>query len=124
MIPKLVSMKRKPVEKEDDDEKGGECCPSTDYERPDYPWGTRLNLETEQLQALGLTPGNMPAVGTTMDMVGKVVVVSSGSESVDGGKTNLRLELQVTDMALDVPGPSLAERMYGGAKPAAKTTTT
>lgn len=114
---KLVSMKRKP-EPKDDDEKDGACC-APDYDRPDYPWGTRLTIENDQLDALGLT-GELPAVGTTMDMVAIVSVISTRSESVEGGKMERRLELQVTDMAVQPPGPSLAERMYGagaGAKP-------
>lgn len=114
----LVSMKRKP-EKKDDGDKDGVCCPSTsDYERPDYPWGTRLTLEGEQLEALGLANA-MPAVGTRMDMVAIVEVIGSHSESVDGGKPQRRLELQITEMAVQPPGPSLHERMYGKPDPAA-----
>lgn len=113
----LVSMKRKP-EPKDDDGKADACCPSTDYERPDYPWGTRLTLEAEQLEALGLANA-MPAVGTRMDMLAVVEVIGSHSESVDGGKPQRRLELQVTDMAVQPPGPSLHERMYGKPDPAA-----
>ena len=111
----LVSMKRKP-EKKDDGEKDGACCPSTsDYERPDYPWGTRLTLESEQLEALGLSTA-MPALGTKMDIAAIVEVVGSHSEAVDG-KQHRRLELQITEMAVQPPGPSLHERMYD--KPAA-----
>lgn len=115
----LVSMKRKP-EKKDDGDKDGACCPSTsDYERPDYPWGTRLTLEGEQLEALGLANA-MPALGTRMDMIAVVEVVGSHSESVDGGNPQRRLELQITEMAVQPPGPSLHERMYG--KPATAAT--
>ena len=109
----LVSMKRKPEKKDDD--KDGACCPSGDYERPDYPWGTRLTLEGEQLEALGLANA-MPAVGTRMDMVAIVEVIGSHSESVDGGNPQRRLELQITEMAVQLPGPLLHERMYGTEK--------
>ncbi len=106
----LVSMKRKP-EKKDDDEK---CCAPMETDRPDYPWGTRLNLDDEQIVALGLSD-SMPGIGVRMDMAAIVEVVGVNSEQVDG-KTKHRLELQVTEMALQAPGPSLHERMYG--KPA------
>ena len=59
---KLVSMKLD-KKREDDD-----CAsPCGEVERPDYPWGTRLNLADEQLAKLGLPA--MPAAGAVLDVI-------------------------------------------------------
>lgn len=107
---KLVSMKRKPAEKADD---AKECSPCG--EQPDYPWGTRLNLDEDQIAALGI--GQMPNAGADVggQFAGKVIGMRE--ETVDG-EVRRTLEIQITDLGLGVAAPSMAERMYGKKKDA------
>ena len=103
---KLISMKRKPEEKTKDTE----CCDSPHGEHPDFPWGLRINLAEEQLDALGIK--SLPVAGAKVALEGVALVYSVGEETVDGGKTSRRLELQITDLALAAAGTSKYAAMY------------
>jgi hypothetical protein len=121
---KLVSMKIKPEKK---DKKGSSCCdccsPDCSCEEKDrYPWGLRVRLESEQLDALGIK--DLPKVKTSLTMQAKVTVISvSSTESQDGGEYRC-VELQITEcgfegMAEQKKGMDMgkmADTMYGGEK--------
>lgn len=102
---KLVSMKRDPDKDERDD--GKDCC--SDAHQPDYPWGTQLRLEEEQLQKLGIN--DMPAAGARLQIGGEGEVIGYREETVDG-KVKRCLEIQITDLGLEGPSRPIAQRMY------------
>lgn len=102
---KLVSMKRDAEKDERDDSK--ECCESA--HSPDFPWGTRLCLEDEQLQKLGLE--SMPAAGARLQIGGVGEVIGFREEQVDG-KTKRTLDIQITELGVEGIGRPIAQRMY------------
>ena len=106
---KLVSMLLPKKEKPEDDDAAPAM--SSDYERPDYPYGLRISLDDEQLAALGMQ--SMPATGAPCSIQAIGTVLSVFEETVDGGKPNRRLEIQITEIAV-VAGPSrgFGDRMY------------
>lgn len=102
---KLVSMKRSEAAKSD----AMECSPCHG-DMPDYPYGTRLNLDEEQLSQLGITA--MPSAGEPMWIEARGVVTGMREEHIDG-KLRRGLEIQITDLALDGgPGESMAKTLY------------
>lgn len=110
---KLHSLKRAPKEKEE----AKDCVsPCGDYEQPDYPYGTRMSLDDEGLAAMGITSISEVGAPVSINAIGTVVLMSE--ESVEGGKPNRRLEIQITDMALAFPGEKLSARMYPDKKKA------
>ena len=104
---KLVSMKKEGGHGKDC------CCCSTapsGCSEPDYPWGTRLNLDEDQIAALGIT--SLPAAGAPVGVEAVATVISVSEEQRDG-KTFRRMELQITDLALaTTPAPKHAEVLY------------
>lgn len=103
---KLVSMKKEGGH-------GHDCCcdkamPSSCSE-PDYPWGTRLNLDEEQIAALGMKA--LPAVGAPVGVEAVATVISVSEEQRDG-KTYRRMELQITDLAIAAAGTNKYARIY------------
>lgn len=103
---KLVSMKKK-----DGHGHGCSCCSAepSGCSEPDYPWGTRISLEEDQIAALGLKA--MPAVGAPVGVEAVAMVIGVNEEQRDG-KTFRRLELQITDLALAAAGTNKYARMY------------
>ena len=95
---KLISMKRSNKDKRKD---MGKCAP-IDCIAPDYPWGLCLNLESDELDKLGLT--NLPKVGTEMPITATVKVTRvSQSASENGGKEadeHRSVSLQITAIAI------------------------
>lgn len=108
---KLVSMKQAPKDKRVDDG----CC-AMEGERPDYPWGLRITLTDEQIEALGIK--TLPAVGAPVAIEAVGTVQSVSDEAVDNGKSNRRIELQLTDLAMAGASPPMAERLYPSKKEA------
>lgn len=96
--PKLISMKRTPADKRKD---AGECAP-IDCIAPDYPYGLVINLDSDELDKLGLT--ELPKVGTEIPITVKVRVtrVMAAEEENSKGDSDERrnMSLQITDMAL------------------------
>jgi len=103
---KLVSMK-----KEGGHGHGCSCCSAepSGCSEPDYPWGTRLNLDEEQIAALDIK--TLPAVGSSVRVEGVAKVISVSEEQRDG-KTFRRMELQITDLAIAAAGTNKYARMY------------
>lgn len=86
---------------------------------PQYPWGTRLNLEKEQVAKFAELEG--VAVGQELTATIKVRVKrveESASEGSVGQKhTRQNVELQVTDMEFaSAKAPADASKLYEGEK--------
>ena len=67
-----------------------------------YPWGTRINLESDTLDKLGIK--KLPGVGDEMMIEAKVRVISVRES--DNSKS---VELQITDMDLENDGDEVDE---------------
>jgi hypothetical protein len=82
-------------------------------DRPEYPWGLRLNLSNEALEKLGFK--NLPEVGTKMTLVANVEVCSVSAHESKGGDKHRSMDLQITDMglAVDEGKPDPATKLYG-----------
>lgn len=67
-----------------------------------YPWGTRINLDQDSLDKLGIV--KLPTVGDKIMIEGKCEVISV-RQSEDGKS----VELQITDMDLENDGDEIDE---------------
>jgi hypothetical protein len=80
-------------------------------EKPDYPYGLTLHLDSESLDKLGIK--ELPEVGAEMMIGAKVKVESINMSDSDDGKEK-HVALQVTDMELSgADKPSAADTLYG-----------
>lgn len=70
-----------------------------DSSREDYPWGTRIDLNKETLDKLGIK--TLPAVGSELVIECKVKVIAV-RESASERDTSRSIELQITDMDLEL----------------------
>jgi len=109
MTTQLVSMKLSVEEAKAETMLGS----SSDDDLPKYPYGLSICLDDDALEKLGIT--ELPAVGSTMQLVATVEVQSvSQYENQKGADNNLNL--QITDMALSVPTKrdpaSMASSLY------------
>lgn len=78
---------------------------------PEYPYGLRISLETEQMKALGL---DMPKVGTKLTIVAEVEVVSCHASQYEGGEEHRSCSMQITSMDVAGDKPDPAGKLYGG----------
>lgn len=109
----MISMKLTPAEAKSDSMLCGSDVSDSDL--PEYPYGLTISLDDESLSKLSM--GEMPAVGTVMQLTALVKVCGvSQYENQQGSDSNL--SLQITDMELAngnaEPRP-IANRIYGGA---------
>lgn len=88
------------INRKTDDE--NELCVSPPDNRDGYPYGTRITLDSDTLDKLGIK--TLPAVGNELMIEAKVRVISV-SES-DNSKS---VELQITDMDLENDGDEVDE---------------
>ena len=77
-----------------------------DAPREEYPYGTRIDLQDESLDALGIK--ELPEVGSTMMIECKVKVIGA-RQSANEKKTTRTLELQITDMDLELDEDEVGE---------------
>lgn len=102
-------------------EKPMDCAPMVGCSSP-YPYGMRLTLNQEQLEALGYE--GLPPAGTKcrIEAIGVVVRASSEDPDADGDCDYLSVELQITEMGMEEEAESSdgddgdgkrASRMYG-----------
>jgi hypothetical protein len=110
---KLVSM---------ENGEAGMDTPAMAYQPCPYPYGLRLNLNQEQLAALGYD--ELPPAGTILrvEAVGCVTRSSSEDPDADGDIDYLCVEVQITQMGMeeetassgkDGDAGTRAGRMYG-----------
>lgn len=87
-------------------------CEPKPGDGPKYPYGLSIYLNSKTLKKLGI---EMPAVGQTMTLAAKVIVISNGMDQQQDGDKEERAELQITEMDLTPEGgPSTAKVLYGG----------
>lgn len=92
--------------KQDKAEGKSDCCCCAgpcgcDEGKPRFPWGLQLNLENEQLQALGMS--SLPKVGETMTIQAVVKVTRCGEEEREGEDPCRSVALQITDLGIEAP---------------------
>lgn len=88
------------ITRKTDDEK--ETAIASPDNQDGYPWGTRINLEQDTLDKLGIK--KLPAVGDELMIEAKVRVISVRES--DNSKS---VELQITDMDLENDGDEIGE---------------
>jgi len=93
----MISLKM--TRKKEDENETPEAVGTTGNQ---YPWGTRINLESDTLDKLGIT--KLPNVGDKIMIEGKCEVISV-RQSEDGKS----VELQITDMDLENDGDEVGE---------------
>lgn len=84
------------------------CCEPAECDKPRYPYGLCLYLDTETLKKLGIT--DLPKVGTQLKVQALATVVSVGMNQHQDGDTEQRAELQITDMELGGVGAMSMEQ--------------
>lgn len=102
----LVNMKMSPEEAKE------ECGMPEPADAPEYPWGLTLSLNDESMTQLGMT--TLPAVGSKVRITAMATVTSTSADTTQGGETEKRTGLQITDMELaSDAGKSAADTLYG-----------
>lgn len=94
------------ISKEEVKKKNASLSIASDGDGERYPYGTRLDLDKEALDKLGIT--DMPAVGTKMMLEAKVTVIGSRQSASDKSE-HRSIELQITDMELGSDGDEVSE---------------
>lgn len=105
MADKLVSMKMTKSERQEKSE-------PAEIDRPIYPYGLEVRLDTDALEKLGLED-ELPEVGGEMTLLAKVKVTGASSSDSEYGK-NRSVSLQITDMCLEDGNKDLASKLYDG----------
>lgn len=83
-------------------------------DRPMYPWGMTIRLDTEALEKMGLAD-KLPEVGKGMKLEALVDVVSVSESDTQGGGKNCNVELQITDLGLKaVADTDAGDTLYKG----------
>lgn len=82
-------------------------------EVPTYPPGLRIRLSKEEADKVGFLKA--PEIGATYAIMGLVEVVGVESEADDRRPNDFRVELQITDLALESEGEKTgtATTLYG-----------
>lgn len=84
----------------DDEEKIDAVMPMVMPDKPDYPYGLRICLTDKEMEKLGVDSAEA-CVGGVVHGHFLARVTSVSSNQVDGGGDNTRVELQITDMAIE-----------------------
>ena len=97
---KMVSLKRTPEDKKKD---MGEQA-SIEAIAPDFPWGTCIHQDRDELQKLGMK--KLPEIGATFTMTAKVMVTrksESAAVAMEGQDPDesMSIDLQITDAAIE-----------------------
>lgn len=106
---KLVSMKMTKAEREE--KYSGKAI---DADAPSYPYGLTVRLDNDALDRLKLK--KLPEVGKSYMLIARCDVTSVSSNESEHGK-NENLELQITDLALDLDkgdNADAADKLYDG----------
>lgn len=103
----LINMKSKPER----EEMPGEI----ERDEPRYPYGLCISLGKDELEKLGITA--LPKVGGEMMIHAKAMIKSTSAYETQGEGTDMRVELQITDMAIgqtdNARNEGRAEALYG-----------
>lgn len=95
-MAKMVSLKLS--KKEAKSEYGEVATPSKDT--PRYPYGTRIDLDTDTLDKLGIDLSDYD-MNDTCTITAKAVVVGKNESQRQGGDPRKSLDLQITDIMID-----------------------
>jgi hypothetical protein len=95
---KLTSLKLTP--KEAKTEGAIQAIGPDEDKGPRYPYGTRITLDTEALEKLGIDVSDYRA-GQKCDVTAKCEVVGTSTRQRQGGDDRQELELQITDLSID-----------------------
>ena len=92
---------------------GCKCCHGVPdgCGEPDYPWGLRITLTEREIADLGIK--SLPAAGAPVGIEATCRVIGVGEEEREG-KTERRIELQITDLALAAAGTNKYAKIYDG----------
>jgi hypothetical protein len=94
----------------------GQCEPCSD-DAPRYPYGLELHLNDDSLEKLGVSSENMPAIGSSIQMMAMVKVTSVRmTERTENGedKKSMSVDLQITAMEFATEKTkSPAQVLYG-----------
>jgi hypothetical protein len=93
-VSKLVDLKLTKKEKK-------ESAPCAVSGMPDYPWGTRLSLNDEALDKLGMK--TLPRVGDKVSVTG-VGVITSVSQHESEKRDDRCVEIQIQQLAVNAGG--------------------
>lgn len=82
--------------------------------QPEYPYGLRISLNEDSIEALGLV--SMPAIGQKMIVNARVEVVGITNSKQSNGDEYKCVDLQITDMDLspDKQKSDSAAKLYNG----------
>lgn len=72
---------------------------ASDENLPQFPYRTKIRLETEALDKLGIRPSEYE-VGQVLEVTCRVEVCGVTEEKLQNGKERCELELQITDISL------------------------
>ena len=102
-MAKLVDLKLDPAEQK---EEIAETMP----EKPRYPWWSRLNIDNDDLEKLGLSADL--AIGTKLNLVGEARVTGTSKRQNEDGTDYECLDVQITRMALVEQKPRAEDVLY------------
>lgn len=91
MAGKMVAIKRTAADKKERESE----IKSSPVDRDDYPYGSRLELDHDTLEKLGLHKGDLPGTGDPVAFQFKGHISRAEEHMVDG-ESRRRLELQLT----------------------------
>jgi hypothetical protein len=92
---KMIDLKQKPPSKKDSMK---EPCCVDGYDK--YPWGLRLNFDTDVIEKLGLDLKTLKVGGSIVIKAKGSVIEVSETERVKG-KPSKRLEIQIEQIGLE-----------------------
>lgn len=95
-MAKMVSLKLSAKESK---EEGPQVVSAAKYKGPKYPYGTKLRLENEVLEKLGIDLASYPE-DTTCEITAKGYVCGYNLSKYEGGKARKELEIQITDLQI------------------------
>lgn len=96
---KMADMKLSKSEKKD-------SMPCVAENQPDYPYGTRLHLDSASLDKLGMD--KLPKVGTKV-MVSAIGVVTSVSQHESKNNDSRNVDIQLQEMGVESAEPVTAK---------------
>jgi hypothetical protein len=83
----------------------------TPYEGDKYPYGLRLDLNSDVMKKLDVS--SLPKTGGEVTIRAKAKVVSTSINDRDG-KQEKRMELQIIAMEIDMPEASAEDAIFDG----------
>jgi len=100
----LVNMQMPGTKVDSQETIAAEPSKSSQPSQPEYPYGLQISLDNDGLQKLGIDISTMRVGdGVLIQAKAEVKSVSISENSYNDGKIEQRLELQITDIAINPP---------------------